>query len=238
MGVVAYPFPPASEGIDYRISRQALRLREDDAFAPGAALESLSAPDRSRLADLFPRFLQNANPIIRHIVMRTRQYLETTLDPETGEPYLKPVRVNLHGEGDDQAIGLPPFLAEAYGHANEFCRLLALRTQTGFFRTLLLRRVGSSMEAGRITAEKILLNWTSLEEEEEEEDSDLFGQLRTLTSEERAVLQRFMKALEANRERDPKFAIVRDVLLNREWLTLAASSSANTSIRSGGLRIN
>ena len=86
------PFPPASEGIDYQILRQALRLREDYAFAPGAALESLSAPDRSRLADLFPRFLENANPIIRHIVMRTRQYLETTLDPETGEPYLKPRR--------------------------------------------------------------------------------------------------------------------------------------------------
>ena len=47
---------------------------------------------------MFPRFVEQANPFIRHIVLRTREYLETTLDPETGEPFLKPVQVRLHGE--------------------------------------------------------------------------------------------------------------------------------------------
>ena len=213
------PFPPAAEGIDYGILRQALRLSEADALAPGAALDKLAPPDRARLARLFPKFVEGANPIIRHVILRTREYLENTLDPATGEPYLKPVRVNLHGEGDDEAIKLPPFLADAYEHANEFCRLLASRARSGFFRTLLLRRVGSSMEAGRITAEKILHNWVDLDEEDDEEDSELFGQLRTLTGEERDALQRFMNALEANRERDPKYRMVRELLIERGWLT-------------------
>jgi hypothetical protein len=67
------------------------------------------------------------------------------------------------------------FLEDAYSHANKFCQLLGARTKSGFFQTLLLRRVGSSMEAGRLTVEKILQNWIDLEEEEDDEESDLFG---------------------------------------------------------------
>lgn len=151
-------------------------------------------------------------------MLRTRDYLETTLDPETGEPYLKPVKVNLHGEGDDEAIKLPPFLQEAYAHADQFCRLLGARTRSGFFRTLLLRRVGSSMEAGRLTAEKILRDWVDIEDEDDEEENGLAGQMKTLTPDERTELNRFMRALEANRERDPKYHIVRELLLARRWL--------------------
>ena len=154
------------------------------------------------------------------MVIRTRDYLETEIDPETGEPYLKPVRVNLYGEGEDEGIKLPPFLHDAYEHANEFCRLLSERTRSGFFRTLLLRRVGSSMEAGRVTAEKILQNWVDIDDEDDEEDGDLFGQLKALTADERSELQRFMRALEANRERDPKYHIVKDMLVGRRWLEL------------------
>jgi hypothetical protein len=43
------------------------------------------------------------------------------------------------------------------------------------------------------------------------------SQLRTLTSAERAVLQRFLKALEASRERDPKYRIVRSLVLKQGW---------------------
>ncbi|MPZ42196.1 MAG: helicase SNF2 [Betaproteobacteria bacterium] len=212
------PFPPATEGVDYRILRQSLRLSDTDAVAPGGAFQNLPAPDRARIGRIFPRFLEGSNPIIRHIVLRTRSYLESEVDPESGEPYLKPVKVNLHGEGDDEAIKLPPFLQDAYVHANEFCRLLGTRTKSGFFRTLLLRRVGSSMEAGRLTAERILQNWVDIEEDDDEEENDLVGQMKTLTPDERAELQRFMRSLEANRERDPKYHIVRDLLVDRRWL--------------------
>ena len=51
----------------------------------------------------------------------TGRYLETTLDPETGEPYLKPVRVRLFGEGAEDALTLPPYLQDAYDAADEFC---------------------------------------------------------------------------------------------------------------------
>ena len=113
---------------------------------------------------------------------------------------------------------LPPFLEDAYHLAEEFCRLLAQRAKSGFFRTLLLRRVGSTMEAGRRTVEKLLAEWTALDDDEDDEGT--LGQLRTLTSAERAVLQRFLKALEANQERDPKYQIVRTQLLDHGWREL------------------
>lgn len=212
------PLPPASEGPDYQTLRRSLGLSDTDAAAPGGSFERLRAPDRARVKRIFPRFLEQSNPFIRHIVLRTREYLESTIDPETGEPYLKPVKVRLHGERDEDAIKLPPFLEDAYHLAEEFCQLLASRAKSGFFRTLLLRRVGSTMEAGRRTVENMLAGWESLADDEDDEET--LGQLRALTPPERAILERFLKALEANQERDPKYAIVRRQLLDEGWLDL------------------
>lgn len=217
-GWMRNPLPPASEGPDYSALRRALTLADEAAYAPGGSFDRLKAPDRARIRRLFPRFLQQANPFIRHIVLRTRDYLENTLDSETGEPYLKPVKVRLHGEGEDEAIKLPPFLEDAYHLAERFCELLAARAQAGFFRTLLLRRVGSTIESGRRTVENMLSGWEAMEDDEDDEDT--LGQLRTLTSAERQVLQQFQKALEANQDRDPKYAIVRRQLLESGWLEL------------------
>ena len=99
------------------------------------------------------------NPYLRSIILRTREYLETTVDPETGEPYLTPVRVRLHGEAPADAIMLPPFLEDAYERAEEFCRLLGRRANAGLFRTMLLRRMGSTIAAGRLTVGRILDGW-------------------------------------------------------------------------------
>ena len=156
------------------------------------------------------------HPYIRTIVLRTREYLETTVDPETGEPYLVPVRVRLHGESDADAIRLPPFLEDAYHLAEEFCRLLAERANSGFFRTMLLRRMGSTMEAGRRTVEKILGEWTDLDEAEDDDEST--EELRTLTGRERETLTRLAQAMESNREQDPKYAEVLRLLVEEEWL--------------------
>jgi hypothetical protein len=212
------PLPPAAEGPDYSSLRRALHMSDGDAVAPGGSFDRLSPPDQARIRRVFPRFVEQSNPFIRRIVLRTREYLETTIDPESGEPFLKPVHVRLHGERDEDAIALPPFLEDAYQLAEEFCRLLAQRAKSGFFRTLLLRRVGSTMEAGRRTVEKLLAEWTDLDEDEDDEGT--LSQLRTLTSSERAVLQRFLKALDANRERDPKYQIVRAQLLDHGWREL------------------
>jgi hypothetical protein len=41
------PVPPASEGIDYRILRQALRVPDSEAVVPGSHFERLRPPDRA-----------------------------------------------------------------------------------------------------------------------------------------------------------------------------------------------
>ena len=215
------PFPPSAEGRDFEILRRSLSLPDDAAYAPGRAVDALRPPDRQRIEHGFPRFVEHHHPYIRTIVLRTRDYLERTIDPETNEPYLAPVRVRLHGESDADAIRLPPFLEDAYHLAEAFCRLLAERANTGFFRTLLLRRMGSTMEAGRRTVEKILHDWAHVDDSEDDEESageDPLDGFRTLTGPERDVLLRLQGALEANRERDPKYAVVRRVLVDDGWL--------------------
>lgn len=178
-------------------------------------MEALRPADQQRIDRVFPRFIERHNPYIRAIVRRTREHLENTQDPETGEPLLAPVRVRLHGESEADAIQLPPFLADAYGQAERFCALLAQRVSAGFFRTLLLRRMGSTMEAGRLTVSKILQGWADLQDEDDEEMAESF---RTLTQEERQVLSRLADAMETNRGQDPKCAAVMRLLVEDDWL--------------------
>ena len=209
------PFPPASEGPNFQILRRSLSLSDKDAYAPGRKVDSLRPPDRQRIENGFVDFVNRHNPYIRTIILRTREYLENTVDPATGESYLAPVRVRLHGESGSDVIRLPPFLEEAYRHAEAFCKLLAGRANRGFFRTMLLRRMGSTMEAGRLTVNRILDGW---EHADADEDDEASTQLRALTSREREVLQKLSAAVEANRERDPKYATVVRLLLDDGWL--------------------
>ena len=211
------PFPPRSEGRDFEILRRSLSLPDEDAYAHGNAVESLRPPDRQRIESGFTRFVEQHNPYIRTIVVRTREYLENSIDPETGEPFLTPVGVRLHGESDEDAIVLPPFLDDAYAQAEAFCRLLAQRASTGFFRTMLLRRMGSTMEAGRLTVTRILDGWEDLGDEyDDDEEAD--GPLRTLTEEESRVLSGLAQSMEANLDQDPKCAAVVRLLVDEGWL--------------------
>ena len=213
------PLPPRSEGIDFAILRRSLELPDEAAFAAGHLMESLQPADRQRIENGFMEFVEHHHPYVRTIVLRTREYLEGTIDPESGEPYLAPVKVRLHGEED--AIRLPPFLADAYRRAEEFCTLLAERTRSGFFRTLLLRRIGSTMEAGRSTVKKILDDWETLDVSEDDEELSDEGSreaFRALTGTEREVLLSLRRALEENRDRDPKYAVVRRLLVDERWI--------------------
>lgn len=208
------PLPPRSEGRDFQIVRDSLGLDDEAAYADGRKINELSPADRQRIELDFAQFLRDHNPYIRTIVRRTREMLETARDPNTGEPYLAPVRVRLHGDSDP--IRLPPFLQEAYEAAERFCELFAERVPAGFYRTLLLRRMGSSMEAGRRTVARILNHWGDLAEPEADEEP--FGAFGALTGPERAQLERVEAALEANQEQDPKYAAVRRLLLAEGWL--------------------
>ncbi len=224
---VRNPLPPSGEHRDFAVLRDRLEIAKTESVAQGDAITRLLPPDRARLERLFPRFVQEHNPFIRRIVRRTRDQLETQIDPETNESFLNPIEVELYGEGDRDAILLPAYLREAYDLAEEFCSQLSERmTGAGFLKTLLLRRVGSSIYAGLRTAEKMLASWETVDISEDDvetvfdeaEYAETVELSRTLTPRERSILERFVAALAANQERDPKRQVVLDCLVKRRWL--------------------
>ncbi len=219
------PLPPSSEDRDFELLRRSLRLPDSRAVVPGDIWMKMREPDRERIRRLARDFGTEHNPFIQHIVRRNREYLENTIDPETNEPYLKPIKVNKYGESDSEAITLTPYLKDAYSIAEEFCQLLGQRMKgAGFLKTLLLRRVGSTTYAGKLTAERMLFEWQGIDDDYEEDDEPeeneiaAAAELKTLTGQEAGLLRTFIATLEANQDQDPKYKVVMDCLINRGWL--------------------
>ncbi|MGI6377429.1 MAG: phospholipase D-like domain-containing anti-phage protein [Anaerolineae bacterium] len=218
------PMPPKGEGRDYEILRRSLAVRDEDAVVPGDALTRLRAPDQARIRNGFRGLVEQHNPLIRHLVRRTREQLEQHIDPETHQPLLQPIKVELFGEGQGEAIPLPAYLGDAYGLAEEFCELFGANHRgAGFLQTLLLRRIGSSIYAGQRTVERILGIEPDVVDEEDDEPEEVASSSTSrlaelITSGERDLLERLHRALLANRERDPKLGQVRNYLLDRRWL--------------------
>jgi hypothetical protein len=208
------PFPPAQEGRDYELLRKRLALPENAAWARPEVLTRLSPPDRHRVARLARDFFTDHNPYIRHIVRRTRDYLERTIDPQTKEPYLQPVHVRLFGEGKDDTVTLGGFLADAYKAAEEFCEEIGQREglQSGFLKTVLLRRLGSTVTAGRATALKMLGPEHDPGDEDDPEEAPR-ASLYPLTPAEQEKLQRVLTLLDAATDEDPKYRVVERILL-------------------------
>lgn len=211
------PLPLSSESLDFKIIRRALQMEDEIAIAPGNTWDKLKPPNQSRIRRLSTEFAQHHNPFIRHIVRRTRSFLETTLDPETNEPYLKPVTVELFGESDDEAIRLPPYLKDAYDNAEDFCNLVGQRIKgSGFLKTSLLRRIGSTIHAGMNTTKSMLSGWADIDDDDDDELVE--AQYKSLTPSERDSLQALLNKLEANKEEDPKYRVVLSLLINQGWL--------------------
>jgi len=242
---VRNPLPPRSEGKDFEIFRRLLNVPDSEPVVFGDHYLKFRAPDHARLNTLFPHLMKDHNPFICRIIRRTRQQLETQLDPETQEPLLKPISVELFGEEGKDAIYLPPYLREAYRKAEDFCETLGARVKgAGFLKTLLLRRVGSTIYAGLQTARRMLKNWEDVLTTDEEDDVEGTEEdaaveasatklaapapkgafpsptSKTLTDAERLLLEQFVAALEANQERDPKYAVVVEYLKQHGWLDL------------------
>lgn len=214
-GWLRNPLPPSDEDREFLKLRRSLEISEEQSVVPGDALEKLTQPDRRRISNLQETFGQAHSPFIRHIIRRTRDFLENEIDPETQKPYLDPVYVKLLGEGEDGAVILPPYLEQAYQLAEEFCRLVARRAASaGFLKTLLLRRAGSSVVAGISTAKGMLKNWEEIEDEEESEFEGMpqSQEFKTLNPEEKSLLESYLSALESNNSEDPKFAVVSRLL--------------------------
>ena len=154
------------------------------------------------------------------------------------------MRVELLGEGSADALTLPAYLSDAYKAAEAFSESVKKRARGagGFLKTLLLRRVGSTLEAGKRTAEKMLRDWNpdtvsplaprakdseweGYDEYEEDSSERGSSELKQLTDEEKSQLKKLIAALETNRDSDPKFQIVLDLLQrgharnnHRPWL--------------------
>lgn len=209
-------------------------------FAP-EELEKLSpAIRRIQLQNsVLPTFGEQFNPLLRCIVRRTRGYLEATINPATGGYYLPRVTVQLFGEDASSSLSLGGYLREAYEEAEEFCRLLQYRVKgAGFFKTLLLRRLGSSMEAGRKTVLKLLGNVPDELSDEDDDDSDdddgtqngraahAVSDFKNFTAAEVASLNRCLALLQQGGSNDPKLDALVGYLLGtrsdveRRWLDL------------------
>ena len=205
------------------------------------SLEKLSpAIRRVQLQNgLLPSYGANFNPLLRCIVRRTRAYLEATINPATGGYFLPKVTVKLFGEEEEDAIVLGGYLREAYQEAEAFSLLLQQRVKgAGFFKTLLLRRLGSSMEAGRRTISKLLGEEPDMLDEEEEEDAEEeaptqagrpsqgASDFKNFTDSERTSLERCLKLLKEGGNNDPKLDALIGYLrgthpkTTRSWLDL------------------
>lgn len=217
------PLPPKEEGRDFEILRNKLGIPDERTVVDGDNLTRLGRPDQHRIDRNFGQFVQLHNPLIRHLVRRTRAQLEEQLDPETNEPLLRPIRVELYGDSQHEAIPLPAYLRTAYDLAEGFCTMFAEKHKaTGFLQTLLLRRMGSSIYAGQSTVERILNLQPDDDDEEDEPEED--GQLtpsrlsELIDESERALLQELLGILRENQTRDPKYEKVKEYLMDRRWL--------------------
>jgi len=241
------PFPQAEEkSKTFGLFRRALNIPAEQNIVSGGVYFNLTSPQMSILRRISADdFLKNYNPFIRHIVRRERKFLETTINPDTGIPYLKPIKVELFGENQNESLPLSTYLFDAYTYAEKFSELLGQRIQSsGFIKTLLLRRICSSMYAGLSTAKKMLSNWGNeefTEEDENQEESmvDLpmkelapepDSPFNNLTSEESGSLKNLIKILEEHHEKDPKYSLLVQILTENHLYEPWIESFLNISI--------
>ncbi|PJE79051.1 RNA polymerase-associated protein RapA [invertebrate metagenome] len=222
--------PQAEEHRSFRDLRKRLQMQPGDYVADAGSFNQLRGPDKTKLRRVLPGYGRQHNPFIRHIIRRTRDYLEATIDPETGEPYLKPVKVQLFGEGGRDSIPLPLYFQKAYEKAEEFSEALSKRAKgAGFFKTLLLRRIGSTLYSGQRTVDKLLNEWAGasgdeqefsafLEDEDDVEGFTFSGSMKDLTPAEIKMLKLCKEALEASQDKDPKYLEVQKYLFEEQWL--------------------
>lgn len=220
------PFPPGYEHRIFKSMRQTINMDDND-FVYRKPYMKLSRPEQQRVGTLLSQgFYERYNPYIRHVIRRERKYLEETINPDTHEPYLQKIDVELFGEDDDDALILNTYLREAYNYAEEFCRELSRRNKgAGFLKTLLLKRIGSSIEAGKNTGNKMLNEWNTyldetLKEEDfkDEKDLDKNSDIKNLTNTETNLLTKYVKALESTDAIDPKYEKTVYLLRQENWI--------------------
>ena len=150
------PLAPKNEGVFFDTLRMTGNMKDED-FVFKKTIHELDDFEHQTIGNILSHgFFQHHNPYIRHVVRREREHLEKENNPETGQPYLDKIDVKLLGEDDSDALVLSTYLKEAYTYAEEFCKKLGKRNKgAGFLKTLLLKRIGSSIEAGKSTGNQL-----------------------------------------------------------------------------------
>ena len=209
------PLPPRGEDQVTDRIRDELGLPDSQWQAPFDADRLLSPGVRSAIEFDGDRILREHNPFVRHVIKRRRKDLRDA----DGSPYFPEIGIRLHGEGKDDALQMPPLMEAAYADAREFCALVGrLHPAAGLLKTLLLRRIGSSLFAGLRTAQK-LLERERREEAAEEEDEDFNQEARGLTFglEEAQLLRRAAQRLRDAGNDDPKLGQILKRLRHDGW---------------------
>lgn len=191
----------------------------DDSFSFSYAFNDLLPTVQNLLYGcLEPKFFQDCNPVLRHVVLRKREDLEKA-------GLMRRVGVNAHPQKNwlgqyqfrFEGLGLPtnaPFRA-AYEQAEKFCSLLQERSRTaGFMKNLLLQRICSSFAAGRKTAQNMLDKSTADAGDEFEAVEHI---LADMSQKERQCLKEIEYQLSRSEAVDPKLDTVKWFL--REFKT-------------------
>lgn len=225
------PLPSRHEDPALRRIRDHLNAEDNRwQFNPEALNQLSPALRRVQLRNgLLPDYGAKLNPLLRCIIRRTRGYLESEINPATGSYFLPKVAVKLFGEEDESALILGGYLQEAYQEAEHFSVLLQQRVRgAGFFKTLLLRRLGSSMEAGRRTIRKLLGEEPDAPTDEDEDDAEEeelpqvgrppqgASEFKNFTAEEVKSLGRCLQLLQQGGNNDPKLEAVIAYLLGTD----------------------
>ena len=209
------PLPRIEQHEVFGQVRGTLDLCDTDDRATDADFEALDPLDQEDLERLEVREI---NPFTTRVIKRSRERLE-----RDG----KLVPIELVAVDDERPVVATHAIEQALDLAEELATALNERTTaSGFIKTLLQRRVGSSVIAGWKTASR-MLEHAEVDDEELDETgagaSD--GSIYPLTDAERDSLERLRDHLQRqlDRDGDPKFDRVAEIL-QREfdgatWLT-------------------
>lgn len=199
------PLPREEQNDVFRLIRSTLNTSETKDSATDADYDKLDPLDQEDLDRLDVREI---NPFTIRVIKRSRERLE-----EDG----KLVRIELVPVDDDKPVMATHSIQQALDLAEHFAKELHKKnTAGGFIKTLLQRRVGSSVIAGWKTASRMLEQGEVEDEEGLNENETTFseGGIYPLTPEERDLLELLRDHLkrQLDQEGDPKFDRVAETL--------------------------
>jgi hypothetical protein len=194
------PMPREEDNDAFRHVRNTLGLAETDESATNADFDRIDPLDQEDLARII---LRDLNPFTLRVIKRSRERLEAEG---------KLVRIEMVAVGDDRPVVATHSVRQALELAEQFSRELHKRNPaSGFIKTLLQRRVGSSVVAGLTTAGRMLENREIEDEDGMDEDGD---SIYPLMPDERDMLTQLRDHLARQHEfeGDPKFERVLEIL--------------------------